>query len=349
MKERRGSIEDEVTKLEVEIARLRSRALELRQRRGDGAGVSALLDLRRADLETLMEEWEEVVQAIEAIAIFLTEADVLRLLPMRDCIDLMRTAFERLASGEAIEPSASPAGPADAIGPALHGGERRRVFRRQGLLDQSRAHPPHFLLPALPRRRCRAARRHRGQPPGPDPHRRGQRVRDLAAGSARFPDARGDRRRGSRRGRRWKRSGPRCRPSTGCGSGAGRPRSREAFAPRAESKRVATAEAAVRGADIVVTATSSAEPVVARRLDRSRDSHQRNWLKSGKTSGVTVRSGPTGGPDRHRQRRAEPYGVGGPAVGGSGLEPGGRTEGCHLGASPDGTAPRTLRCSNQTG
>ncbi|MBZ5585820.1 MAG: ornithine cyclodeaminase family protein, partial [Acidobacteriia bacterium] len=34
--------------------------------------------------------------------LYLTEDDVLRLLPMRDCIGLMRTAFERLASGEAV-------------------------------------------------------------------------------------------------------------------------------------------------------------------------------------------------------------------------------------------------------
>jgi alanine dehydrogenase len=34
--------------------------------------------------------------------LYLTEADVQQLLPMRDCIGLMQTAFERLASGEAI-------------------------------------------------------------------------------------------------------------------------------------------------------------------------------------------------------------------------------------------------------
>src|SRR5215469_739622 len=34
--------------------------------------------------------------------LYLTESDVLRFLPMSDCIGLMRTAFERLASGEAI-------------------------------------------------------------------------------------------------------------------------------------------------------------------------------------------------------------------------------------------------------
>ena len=34
--------------------------------------------------------------------LYLTESDVLRFLPMSDCIGLMRTAFERLASGESI-------------------------------------------------------------------------------------------------------------------------------------------------------------------------------------------------------------------------------------------------------
>jgi len=34
--------------------------------------------------------------------LYLTESDVLRFLPMRDCIGLMRTVFERLATGEAI-------------------------------------------------------------------------------------------------------------------------------------------------------------------------------------------------------------------------------------------------------
>jgi ornithine cyclodeaminase/alanine dehydrogenase-like protein (mu-crystallin family) len=39
---------------------------------------------------------------MEPAMLYLTESDVLRFLPMRDCIGLMRTAFERLASGEAI-------------------------------------------------------------------------------------------------------------------------------------------------------------------------------------------------------------------------------------------------------
>ncbi|HEY2015105.1 MAG TPA: ABC-F family ATP-binding cassette domain-containing protein [Bryobacteraceae bacterium] len=65
MKERRHEIEDEVTKLEAEIADYEAAlanfvSVEETQR------VSSLLDARRADLESLLGEWEEVEQAIEA-------------------------------------------------------------------------------------------------------------------------------------------------------------------------------------------------------------------------------------------------------------------------------------------
>ena len=65
MKERRRPIEDEVTRLEVEIADYEAEladfiSVEETQR------VSGLLDARRTDLETLMVEWEEVANTIEA-------------------------------------------------------------------------------------------------------------------------------------------------------------------------------------------------------------------------------------------------------------------------------------------
>ena len=44
--------------------------------------------------------------------LFLTEADVRKLLPMEEAIALMQGAFERLASGEALEPAPPAAGPA---------------------------------------------------------------------------------------------------------------------------------------------------------------------------------------------------------------------------------------------
>ena len=52
--------------------------------------------------------------------LYLTESDVRALLPMCQAIDLMQAAFERLARGEAINPTAA-ADPAHRFGSALHG------------------------------------------------------------------------------------------------------------------------------------------------------------------------------------------------------------------------------------
>jgi ATP-binding cassette subfamily F protein 3 len=65
MEERRSSIENEVTKLEAEIADFEG-ALSNFVSVEETARVSGLLDRRRAELESLMGEWEEVVAAIEA-------------------------------------------------------------------------------------------------------------------------------------------------------------------------------------------------------------------------------------------------------------------------------------------
>ena len=65
MKERRSSIEEEVTRLEAEIADYEA-ALSNFVNVDETARVTALLDARRADLEALMNEWEEVAQTIEA-------------------------------------------------------------------------------------------------------------------------------------------------------------------------------------------------------------------------------------------------------------------------------------------
>jgi ATP-binding cassette subfamily F protein 3 len=64
MQDRRTSIEEEVTKLEAEIADYEAELSNFVSVE-ETARVSALLDQRRADLEKLMLEWEEVVQAIE--------------------------------------------------------------------------------------------------------------------------------------------------------------------------------------------------------------------------------------------------------------------------------------------
>ena len=67
MKERRRAIEDEVTRLEVEIADY-EHALSNFRSAGESAEVGSLLVARRNDLESLMAEWENVSRAIEANA-----------------------------------------------------------------------------------------------------------------------------------------------------------------------------------------------------------------------------------------------------------------------------------------
>jgi ATP-binding cassette subfamily F protein 3 len=65
MKERRHEIEEEVTRLETEIADYEA-ALGNFVSAEETKRVSELLDARRADLNALMAEWEQVAQAIEA-------------------------------------------------------------------------------------------------------------------------------------------------------------------------------------------------------------------------------------------------------------------------------------------
>ncbi len=65
MKERRRAIEDEVTRLEVEIADF-EHGLGTFRSAGETAMLTELLTARRADLETLMAEWEEVSKILES-------------------------------------------------------------------------------------------------------------------------------------------------------------------------------------------------------------------------------------------------------------------------------------------
>jgi hypothetical protein len=65
MKDRRRAIEDEVTRLEVEIADYEL-ALSNFVSVEDTKMNSDLLTARKADLEALLHEWEEVANAIEA-------------------------------------------------------------------------------------------------------------------------------------------------------------------------------------------------------------------------------------------------------------------------------------------
>ena len=65
MKERSHAIEDEITRLEVEIADYEA-ALGNFVSVEETKRVTELLEARRADLEALMIEWEDVAQSIEA-------------------------------------------------------------------------------------------------------------------------------------------------------------------------------------------------------------------------------------------------------------------------------------------
>ncbi len=65
MKERRRAIEDEVTRLEVEIADYEG-ALGNFSSAEETQRLTGLLEARRADLESLLAEWEEVANTIEA-------------------------------------------------------------------------------------------------------------------------------------------------------------------------------------------------------------------------------------------------------------------------------------------
>jgi ATP-binding cassette subfamily F protein 3 len=65
MKERQGEIEEEVTRLETEIADYEA-ALANFVSVDETRRITGLLDARRADLNALLTEWEEVGQAIEA-------------------------------------------------------------------------------------------------------------------------------------------------------------------------------------------------------------------------------------------------------------------------------------------
>ena len=65
MRERQRSIEDEVTRLEVEIADLET-ALSNFVSVEQTIELNELVTARRQDLESLMTEWEQVQEALEA-------------------------------------------------------------------------------------------------------------------------------------------------------------------------------------------------------------------------------------------------------------------------------------------
>ena len=82
------------------------------------------------------------------------------------------------------------------------------------------------------------------------------------------------------------------------------PEKSEAFAREAAEQfgkpveAVPSAEEAVRGADILVTATNSADPVRRIRVGLARHAHQRHGIQPGPPPRVALRSGPPRRPDR---------------------------------------------------
>lgn len=65
MKERQRSIEDEITRLEVEIADF-EQSLSLFQSAQQSIDIAELLESRKSDMKTLLAEWEEVSEIIDA-------------------------------------------------------------------------------------------------------------------------------------------------------------------------------------------------------------------------------------------------------------------------------------------
>jgi ornithine cyclodeaminase/alanine dehydrogenase-like protein (mu-crystallin family) len=192
--------------------------------------------------------------------LYLTEADVLRYLPMRDCIGLMRAVFERLAAGEAInQPRRRLVLPTKSV---LHymAGSDGKYFGAK-IYSTNPGHPPHFrvLLYRAEDAELLAII---------EANHLGQIRTGAASGYATSVLARPDSRTLAIVGsgfqaraqleairtampsietvRVWSRS----------------PAKRDAFARETGVIAVDSAEAAVRGADIVVTSTSSADPVL---------------------------------------------------------------------------------------
>src|SRR5689334_12081052 len=200
--------------------------------------------------------------------LYLTEADVVRFLSMEECLSLMRATFSRLAGGEAINhPRRRLVLPTRSV---LHymAGSDGQYFGAK-VYSTNPGHPPHFLF--LLYRAADAEllsvieANHLGQIctgaasgyatqllARPDSHTLGvigsgfQARTQVSAIRAAMP--------GISRVVVWSRSEEK----------------REAFARECGVEAVDTAEEAARGADILVAATNSAEPVI-----------QAEWVASG--------------------------------------------------------------------
>jgi alanine dehydrogenase len=192
--------------------------------------------------------------------LYLTEADILELLPMSDCLTLMRTAFERLASGEAInQPRRRLTLPTKSTLHYMVGSDG--TYFGAKVYSTNPGHKPHFLFLLyraadaellavieanhLGQIRTGAASGYATQVLArPDSRTLGvigsgfQARTQVEAIRAAMPRV--------DRIRAWSRS----------------PEKREKFARECGVEAAETAEEAVRGADIVATATNSGEPVI---------------------------------------------------------------------------------------
>jgi predicted DNA-binding protein YlxM (UPF0122 family) len=65
MRDRQRAIEDEITRLEVEIADF-EQALSHYQSADQSIEIAEILEARRKDMTSLMAEWEDVSETIEA-------------------------------------------------------------------------------------------------------------------------------------------------------------------------------------------------------------------------------------------------------------------------------------------
>ena len=192
--------------------------------------------------------------------LYLTESDVLKLLPMSECLPLMRTAFERLAAGEAInQPRRRLTLPTKSTLHYMVGSDGRYFGAK--VYSTNPGHKPHFL--ALLYRAEDAEllavieANHLGQI-------RTGAVSGYATQLLARPDSRTLGLIGSGFQARTQVEAIRAAlPSVDTIRVWSRSaEKRDAFARQCGVEAADTAEQAVRGADIVVTATNSGEPVL---------------------------------------------------------------------------------------
>ncbi len=206
-------------------------------------------------------------------ALYLTEADVLRLVDVKDAIATLELLFETWPDPATVNLPRQRApignGTLNLMGAAWGASE---VF---GLKAYYGVPGGRFHVLLYSSTDAQPQGDDRSRPSRPHPHRRGERawrpsswpIRKRARSASSAP--------AGRPSRRWRRSAP-CARSRPCACSPARAAHREAFAKEIERKlRVAaapatSAEAAVGDADVVITITKSAEPVL-----------RANWLKSG--------------------------------------------------------------------